>query len=84
MDFFVLIEKKTCSLCIGTFGANIVIMDVVNFIVAVTFTKLVPRLSTSRDVGDMFGMRSQACRAARGCVMREGIVDRGFMGSLLF
>lgn len=36
MDFFVLIEK-TCSLCIGTFGANIiVIVDAVNFIVAVT------------------------------------------------
>lgn len=36
-------RKKTCSLCIGTFGANIiVIIDVVNFIVAVTvITKLI-------------------------------------------
>lgn len=39
------LEKKTCSLCIGTFGANIiVIIDVVNFIVAVTvITKLICR-----------------------------------------
>lgn len=42
MDFFVLIEK-TCSLCIVTFGANIVI--VVNFIVAVTvIAKLICQL----------------------------------------
>lgn len=40
--FFVL-REKTCSLCISTFGANIiVIIDVVNFIVAVTvITKLI-------------------------------------------
>lgn len=34
MDFFVPREKKTCSLCIDTFGANIVV--IVNFIVAVS------------------------------------------------
>lgn len=40
MDFFVLTEK-TCSLCIGTWGANPVIVNV-NFIVAVTvITKLI-------------------------------------------
>lgn len=56
MDFFVLIEKKTCSLCIGTFGANIiVIIDVVNFIVAVTvITKLICQHHvTSATVGNV-------------------------------
>ena len=52
MDFFVLIEK-TCSLCIGTFGADIVIA--VNFIVAVTviaelICQLHVNLTTVRNV----------------------------------
>lgn len=50
MDFFVLIEK-TCSLCIDTFGANIVIIDV-NFIVAVTVITHITHLSTSNDLND--------------------------------
>lgn len=50
-------KKETCSLCIDTFGANIVIIDV-NFIVAVTvITK--PICQRSVHPGDHL---DQACK----------------------
>lgn len=53
---FLCTYRKTCSLCIGTFGANIVIIDVVNFIVDVTSLQS-SSVDTTRP-GRMFGMLS--------------------------
>lgn len=39
---FLCTYRKKCSLCIGTFGANIIVMIVINFIVDVTVITKIP------------------------------------------